>query len=52
MFSEFYKAITTVVRELLLSGPTLILLSQPPVVTVSFDLLGADSTLGGGGGGV
>ena len=37
------------VRGLLLPGPTLNLLPQPPVVTVSFDLLGADSTLRGGG---
>ena len=36
------------IRELLLSGPTSILLSQPPVVTVSFDLLRADRNLGGG----
>ena len=33
------------VRGLLLSGPTLIILSQRPVVTVSFDLLGAESKL-------
>jgi len=39
MFSELYKAITAIVRELLLSGPTLILLPQPYIVGLPFDLL-------------
>jgi len=50
MFRELYEAITAVVRGLLLSGPTFILLSQPPLVTGSFDLLRADIKFGGGRG--
>jgi len=50
MFRELYKAIKAVVRVLLLCGPTLIILSETPVVTVSLDLPGTDSNWGGGGG--
>jgi hypothetical protein len=42
MYSELYKAFREVVLEVLLSGPTLVLLPQPPVVTVLFHLLSAN----------
>jgi len=50
MFSELYKAISAVGRVLLFPAPTLILLPQPPAVSVLFDLLRADSNLWGRGG--
>ena len=50
MLSELYKATTAVVSDLLLSEPTLILLPQTTVITVSFDLLSANSKLGSRGG--
>ena len=46
MFSELSKAITAVVCELLSSKSTLILLLQPPVVPLCFDLLSADGNKG------
>jgi hypothetical protein len=50
MFSELCKFITAVFRKLLFSGPTLILLLQPPVVPLTSDLLSA-AVKGGGRGG-
>ena len=46
MFIELTKAITAVVWELMSSKSTLILLPQPPVVPLSFDLLSADGNEG------
>ena len=46
MFSVLCKAITAVVRELLLSGPNLILIPQPYVLPLSFDLLSAEGNMG------
>ena len=46
MFSELSKAITAVVLELLLSGPNLILIPQPFILPLSFDLLSAEGNVG------
>jgi len=42
MFSELHKATTAMVRELLFPAPALILLLQPLVLLLMFDLLRAD----------
>jgi hypothetical protein len=46
MFSELHKVIAAVVRELLISGPNLFLLPQPPLVPLSFNLLKSEGKRG------
>ena len=50
MFRELYTVVTTVVGELMFSGPNLILLPHPPVVPLLFHLLRADGNGNWGGG--
>ena len=49
MFRELYKVVTTVMCELLFSGPTLFVLPHPPVVPLLFHLLRTDGNGNGNG---